>query len=68
MPTNRSSYSNYQNRYANKSDDAESSTFASGIVGPDEKPVERFFKDATGGALRGMFYEMYQFWKNYRIR
>jgi len=29
--------------------------------------VERFFKDAVGGALRGAFYEMYQFWTRYRI-
>ena len=28
---------------------------------------ERFFKDAVGGALRGAFYEMYEFWKRYRI-
>jgi hypothetical protein len=67
VPINRPSYSNYANRYV-KDTDADVSTFQSGAVGPDEKPVERFFKDATGGALRGMFYEMWQFWKNYRIR
>jgi hypothetical protein len=37
-------------------------------VGEHEKPVERFAKDALGGGLRGMFYEMWQFWRHYRIR
>lgn len=37
-------------------------------VEPNEKPVERFAKDAVGGGLRGMFYEMWQFWRHYRIR
>lgn len=50
------------------SDMGEAGTHESGMVGPNEKPVERFFKDATGGALRGMFYEMWQFWRNFRIR
>ena len=37
------------------------------IVPEGERPVERFVKDAAGGAMRGMFYEMYMFWKRYRI-
>jgi hypothetical protein len=38
------------------------------IVAPgEERAVDRFFKDATGGAMRGMFYEMYKFWTKYRI-
>lgn len=39
-----------------------------GIVEKGERPIERFVKDAAAGGLRGMFYEMYRFWKYYRIR
>lgn len=38
------------------------------VIEPDERPVERFAKDALSGGLRGMFYEMWQFWKHFRIR
>lgn len=38
------------------------------MIEPEETPVERFAKDALGGGLRGMFYEMWQFWRHYRIR
>lgn len=38
------------------------------VIEPNEKPIERFAKDALGGGLRGMFYEMWQFWRHYRIR
>jgi hypothetical protein len=44
------------------------SSWDSGVVGEHESPVDRFFKDAAAGALRGMFYEMYSFWKRFRIR
>jgi len=39
-----------------------------GLVREGERPVDRFVKDAATGALRGMFYEMYQFWKNFRFK
>ena len=45
----------------------DSPNYESGIVGKHEKPIERFAKDAIAGALRGAFYEMWQFWKRYRI-
>lgn len=34
----------------------------------NETGVERFFKDAAAGGFRGVFYEMYEFWRHYRIR
>ena len=37
------------------------------VTSTKERAVDRFFKDATGGAMRGMFYEMYKFWTKYRI-
>lgn len=37
------------------------------MVKKPQSAGERFFKDAVGGALRGAFYEMYEFWKRYRI-
>ena len=43
------------------------SNFDEDIVPEGERPLERFVKDAAGGAMRGMFFEMYQFWKRYRI-
>jgi len=42
--------------------------YEGGQVEAHEKPVERFLKDAAAGALRGMFYEMYSFWRSYRIK
>lgn len=44
------------------------SSWKPGLVKEGERPVDRFFKDALSGALRGGFYEMYSFWKHYRIR
>lgn len=37
------------------------------LVTKDESAFDRFFKDAAAGALRGCFYEMYEFWRRYRI-
>jgi hypothetical protein len=37
------------------------------LVSKDESAFDRFFKDAAAGALRGCFYEMYEFWRRYRI-
>lgn len=37
------------------------------LVGENESAFDRFFKDAAAGALRGCFYEMYEFWRRYRI-
>ena len=52
----------------NRSDDVEAGTNLPCVIEPEEKPIERFTKDAIGGGLRGMFYEMWQFWRHYRIR
>lgn len=60
---NRTSY----RRNANPGD-GESGVNQPAVVGENEKPIERFAKDALGGGLRGMFYEMWQFWRHYRIR
>jgi hypothetical protein len=38
-----------------------------GIVEENETALQRFMKDGAAGAMRGMFYEFYQFWKRYRI-
>ena len=45
-----------------------STRIEAGYVSPQESATSRFFKDALTGALRGMFYEMYCFWKNFRIK
>lgn len=37
------------------------------VVFEGESAITRFFKDSAGGACRGMFYEMYKFWRDYRI-
>jgi len=39
-----------------------------GQVEANERPIERFLKDSASGALRGMFYEMYSFWRSYRFK
>ena len=57
---------NYKSQ--NDTDYAESGVNKPAVVEPKERPVERFAKDAVGGGLRGMFYEMWQFWRHYRIR
>jgi hypothetical protein len=49
-------------------EDVDAGNYEPATMQQQEKPYERFAKDAVGGALRGMFYEMWQFWKNYRIR
>jgi hypothetical protein len=55
-------------RYRRSNDDDVRGTSESGLVGADERPIERFAKDAVAGALRGMFYEMYEFWRRFRFR
>jgi len=55
-------------RHRSSNHNPDAGNYESGVVSEGEKPVERFFKDAAGGLLRGMFYEMYSFWCNYRIR
>lgn len=61
--------SSYTPRRNSRNDDSDvSSSWESGVVGEHEKPIERFLKDASAGAMRGMFYEMYSFWKRFRIR
>lgn len=37
------------------------------MVKKEQSVGERFLKDAASGAIRGALYEMYQFWKRYRI-
>lgn len=58
----------YRPRGSMPNDEDVRSEYMSGIVEEGEKPFERFAKDAAAGALRGAFYEMYQFWRRYRIR
>jgi hypothetical protein len=65
-PSYRTSYQP-RNTTANR-DGGEEGVNQPAVIGPEEKPVERFAKDAVGGGLRGMFYEMWQFWRHYRIR
>lgn len=63
-------YDNARTAYrpSNGTDMGEGSTNKPAIIEVGESPVERFAKDAVGGGLRGMFYEMWQFWRHYRIR
>jgi len=51
-----------------RDDDDDRGTHEAGIIEEGERPIERFAKDAAAGALRGMFYEMWQFFKNFRFR
>ena len=60
--------SSYTPRRRENSERDVSSSWKSGVVGDHERPLERFLKDAVAGAMRGMFYEMYSFWKEFRIR
>jgi len=49
-------------------DDGVVGRYEGGQVEEHEKPIERFLKDAAAGALRGTFWEMYSFWRSYRIK
>ena len=49
-------------------DDGVAGKYEAAQVEQHEKPIERFLKDSAAGALRGMFYEMYSFWRNYRFK
>lgn len=63
------SNNNYQRRsYRRNDDDGCSANYESGIMEEGEKPIERFAKDCTAGALRGLFYEAWQFFRNFRFR
>ena len=62
------SYRRTEYRSRNAVDMGEGGTQQSGIIEEGETPIHRFAKDAIGGGLRGMFYEMWQFWRHYRIR
>jgi hypothetical protein len=55
-------------RRYNDDDDGLSSSYDSGIVEDGERAIERFAKDCAGGALRGLFYEAWQFFRNFRFR
>lgn len=57
----------YRNDRFERNDDLAAS-YDNSFVGEHETPLERFVKDATAGALRGLFREMYEFWRRYRIR
>ena len=63
----RTQYNKAQYR-SETSNMGEAGTSKPAVIGEDERPIERFAKDAVGGGLRGMFYEMWQFWRHYRIR
>lgn len=63
-----SSGSGYRTNYRRSADEGEVGVNQPAVVEQGEKPVERFAKDALAGGLRGMFYEMWQFWRHYRIR
>lgn len=64
-PTYRSGMSN-NNR--NRCDDGGmSASYESGVVSEGERPIERFAKDCASGALRGLFYEAWQFFRNFRF-
>ena len=65
IPTRRLSQGYRRREYGREE---EVSNQRSGEVESNEQPWERFLKDALGGALRGMFKEMYEFWRRYRIR
>jgi hypothetical protein len=54
-------------RYGEDADDGLRSNCESGIVGEGERAIERFAKDCASGALRGLFYEAWQFFRNYRF-
>jgi hypothetical protein len=66
VPVNTAFRTNY--RPQNQSNEGEAGVNRPAVIDEGERPVERFAKDALGGGLRGMFYEMWQFWKHYRIR
>ena len=61
-------YNNRTQYRPEKSDTGEAGIHRPAVIGSDEAPITRFAKDAVGGGLRGMFYEMWQFWRHYRIR
>lgn len=67
---NKGDYSTPSRRTTRHRDDdsADMAEYNSGIVGENEKPIERFAKDCVAGGLRGVFHEAWQFWKRYRIR
>ena len=65
-PVRRNYRGSYRSRYNQDEDVA--SVHESGVIEEGEKPIERFAKDAAAGALRGMFYEMWQFMRNFRFR
>jgi hypothetical protein len=58
----------YRKYRRNDDDDGLSSSYESGIVEDGERAIERFAKDCAGGALRGLFYEAWQFFRNFRFR
>ena len=65
--TGYNSRTNYRPKHVPHTD-TDAGTNPSAMIEPNEKPIDRFTKDAIGGGLRGMFYEMWQFWRHYRIR
>lgn len=67
MYVNRSPSRSYNSNRSYDRDDL-SSEHDPNLVGEHETPLERFMKDAVSGALRGLFREMYEFWRRYRIR
>jgi len=58
----------FRRSYRRNEDDGVSANYETGIVEDGERPVERFAKDCAAGALRGLFYEAWQFFRNFRFR
>lgn len=66
-PSSSSSSSSSRRERRPASRDVEDVKYERGEVKEGETAFARFGKDALGGALRGSFYEMYEFWRRYRI-
>ena len=63
QPVNR-----HRSHYQRDDDDDVAGNYEPAQVEENEKPLERLMKDAAVGGLRGIFYECFQFFKNFRIR
>jgi hypothetical protein len=68
QPSYRIPVTNYQTSQRQKFESPPlSENRESGIIRKGESVIIRFIKDAITGALRGMFYEMYSFFSNFRL-
>jgi len=46
----------------------ETPSWSPGPMSEKDDPLKRFLKDGIAGALRGLFFEFYRFWKTHRLR